>query len=94
MEPHAIKALRASMRLNQNQLAQLLGVHGLTVSKWERGKTSPSPWVTALLGDFHIAMVRQPELEIATPLAQHGAPAALFRVLEAAHAEHPGLIDE
>lgn len=37
-----IVKLRKRMGLNQEQFAQLLGVHKLTVSRWERGEAKPS----------------------------------------------------
>lgn len=37
MTPAELKATRARLGLSQPALARLLGVHPLTVSKWERG---------------------------------------------------------
>jgi molybdopterin-binding protein len=39
----APKALRARLGLAQRELAELVGVHAMTVSKWERGVLDPSP---------------------------------------------------
>src|SRR6187455_89076 len=36
------KTLRLRLNLSQKDLAQLLGVHVMTVSKWERGVLAPS----------------------------------------------------
>lgn len=36
------KALRERLNLSQKALAELLGVHAMTVSKWERGVLAPS----------------------------------------------------
>jgi molybdopterin-binding protein len=38
----SLKPLRRKLELSQQQLAQLLGVHVMTVSKWERGLLGPS----------------------------------------------------
>jgi len=37
-----IKALRARLGLAQRELAELVGAHAMTVSKWERGVLEPS----------------------------------------------------
>ncbi len=42
MDKKAIIKLRSSMKLNQEQFALLLGVHKITVSRWERGDKMPS----------------------------------------------------
>lgn len=41
MAPNALKTLRARLDLSQGDLARLLGVHAMTVSKWERGVLAP-----------------------------------------------------
>lgn len=38
-----VSLLRHHLALTQRALAQLLGVHPMTVSKWERGQLSPRP---------------------------------------------------
>lgn len=38
-----VSLLRQHLALTQRALAQLLGVHPMTVSKWERGQLSPRP---------------------------------------------------
>jgi putative transcriptional regulator len=40
------------MKMNQAQFSQLLGVHPITVSKWERGESQPSPYQNSLLTQF------------------------------------------
>ena len=47
-----LQKLREKLGLSQVQLAQLLGVHPLTVSKWERGILAPTPHQNALLESF------------------------------------------
>lgn len=39
---HWITRLRAGLRVSQAELAELLGVHKQTVSKWERGVAAPT----------------------------------------------------
>ncbi len=50
-----IQRLRKKLGLNQVEFAQLSGVHPITVSKWERGEASPSPYQNALFGEFQQA---------------------------------------
>jgi len=57
MTPSEIKALRATLGLNQTQLAKRLGLsRQATISDWETGRTEPSgPAVTLmrLLAHLH-----------------------------------------
>ncbi len=41
--------LRQRLRLTQGRLAELLGVHAMTVSKWERGVLFPAPHQAGVL---------------------------------------------
>lgn len=52
MTREEIKELRNSLNLNQAQFAQLLGVHAVTVSNWERGAYPPNPHQLGLLTHF------------------------------------------
>lgn len=40
--------IRKRLGLSQVELADCIGVHKVTVSKWERGALKPSPWQQAL----------------------------------------------
>ena len=44
-----LKALRGRLDLSQKELGQLLGVHEMTVSKWERGVAEPNDHQRRLL---------------------------------------------
>lgn len=44
--------LRTNLGLNQVEFAQLVGVHPITVSKWERGVAVPTAYQAALFGQF------------------------------------------
>jgi molybdopterin-binding protein len=44
------KALRARLNLSQRELGDLLGVHVMTVSKWERGVLAPGAHQQQVLG--------------------------------------------
>ena len=41
MTPEEIKSLRQSLDLSQEKFAQKIGVHKITVSRWECGKITP-----------------------------------------------------
>ena len=47
-----VTSVRERLGMTQSQLAELLGVHTLTVSKWERGLLRPSGHQEALLESF------------------------------------------
>ncbi|TAH35108.1 MAG: helix-turn-helix domain-containing protein [Planctomycetota bacterium] len=49
MDAAAIARLRRRLRLTQPALARILGVHAMTVSKWERGVLRPSRHQLAIL---------------------------------------------
>lgn len=44
-----IARIRKSLGLTQTRLAELTGVHPMTVSKWERGVLAPAPHALAIL---------------------------------------------
>lgn len=50
--------LRERLGLTQAQLAGLVGVHAMTVSKWERGRLKPSAHQRRLLATFAAAAER------------------------------------
>ena len=80
----AIQKIRKSVGLSQRQLAELLGVHPLTVSKWERGLLSPSPHQEDLLRSFGEAGKDENIGEIVSNLLiTVGVAAALFALLKA-----------
>ena len=52
MNADEIALLRAELGLSQVEFASLVGVHPITVSKWERGITAPTEYQAALFGQF------------------------------------------
>ena len=68
------------------QLAQLLGVHPLTVSKWERGILAPTPHQNALLESFAKARSARKTIgdEVGDLLLTAGVVVALYALLSAA----------
>lgn len=55
MQPRDIVAIRHGLGLIQWQFAQLLGVHSMTVSKWERGRANPAEHQLLLMREFRRA---------------------------------------
>ena len=86
MTSQQVIAIRRSLGLTQAQLAQLLGVHPLTVSKWERGISSPNPHQAALLESFQNAANQQPGIGqvVVGLLVAAGIGVALYHLLKAA----------
>jgi putative transcriptional regulator len=81
-----VSTVRTQLRLSQVQLAQLLGVHPLTISKWERGVLAPTPHQNALLESFAKAGKAKQEIgtEVSNLLVTAGVVVALFALLNAA----------
>lgn len=86
MSPAEIVRLRDALRLTQAQFATLLGVHSLTVSKWERGLLAPSPYQVALMQSFERSRQRSPGVGelVGSVLLGAGLGAALYLLLEPA----------
>lgn len=86
-----VTKIRTDLGLTQVQFGQLLGVHPLTVSKWERGLLDPAPHQQALINSFQRAKAAQAAVgkEAQTLLATAGVALALFILLRAAFGEGP-----
>lgn len=84
-----IRQLRAKLTVTQPQLAHLLGVHAITVSKWERGHMLPRPYEAALLATFRRASEVEPGIGRAAvaALMDEGVSRALYLVLRSAFAD-------
>ena len=81
----AIKQVRSHLELSQAELATILGVHWVTVSKWERGVLAPDPYRDALLVRFSEASAKREFGDsVARALIGQGVAAALFLLLKAA----------
>lgn len=55
MKGSEIRSIRQLLGLNQAQFGQLMGVHAITVSKWETDATSPTAYQEAFLSQYRIA---------------------------------------
>jgi len=82
-----IRELREKrLGLTQPQLAQLMGVHPITVSRWERDQLQPNQHQLELLNSFARARKAHKSIgeEVAETLLAAGAIVALYKLLEAA----------
>lgn len=57
-----VKEIRDKLGLPQGLFAEIFGVHPQTVSKWERGVLSPSPYQEILLKAIHSSLRYDPQL--------------------------------
>ena len=80
MTPAAqVKHTRHQLGLKQRELAALLGVHAITVSRWESGALSPPPYQLALLR--HFGQVELPKgADVGVLLVTSGAIGTLERL--------------
>lgn len=85
MDALTIKSIRELLGLNQLQFAQLLGVHPITVSKWERGVAAPTDYQQAFLSQFQVAAKnKKVQDDLKTVLIVAGVIAALLLLFSAA----------
>lgn len=83
MTASEIKSVRDLLKLSQVQFAQLLGVHPITVSKWEREEATPTPYQAALLKHFKDgAQDKEVQNSILTLLIGMGVGVALAFLLK------------
>ena len=86
----SIASIRKRLGLTQGQLADLMGVHAMTVSKWERGVLAPNPHQKRMLASFHAAGERGVKLDHANGGGKRGGQRdtlkLLSEVLAQAHA--------
>ena len=77
---------RRALGLTQPELASILNVHYVTVSRWENGYDDPNKWASALLDRFRVAAERKDIKGRASKvLVARGAIAALYFLLAASH---------
>ena len=79
--------LRKALGLSQVDFARLFDVHFMTVSKWERGILTPTPYQVGLMREFRRAADAkraQVQEELKNMLVGAGVIAALFFLLQSA----------
>ena len=79
-----VRQVRSSLGLSQAQLGALLGVHQMTVWKWEGGQSAPTPHQWAMLERFLEAHDRDDQIgaKAIRWLASAGVAFALFMLLK------------
>lgn len=87
LTPDEIKVLRQQLGMSQGTLASLLGVHGVTVSKWECGRSAPNKAHDERICVFAQAEQRVPGIgkSAAFTLTARGVARALYELLGAAY---------
>lgn len=61
MEPEAIIDIRKRLQWSQERLARELGLSYSTISRWERGLSTPSPVAERLLGELAQSHLPRPK---------------------------------
>ena len=80
-----IRQLRRQLSLTQAELGQLIGAHGVTVSRWETDTMQPSPYQAALLAEFQAAAQNEAfGRTVKNLLVGAGIAAAILLLLKAA----------
>jgi DNA-binding XRE family transcriptional regulator len=86
METTHIKILRQKLHLAQAQLAQVLGVHSITVARWESGTAKPNDYQAGMLNAFEVASHNEQVVRaLGAELITQGAIAAVYLLLNASH---------
>ena len=85
-----VQSIRTRLGMSQVQLAQLLGVHPLTVSRWERGMLAPAPHQQAMLESFRRATSAKTDIgsTVGALMLTAGIAVALYALLHAAFGEN------
>lgn len=84
MQPPEIALLRKDLGLSQADFGRLFDAHFMTVSKWERGIGSPTPYQVALMQQFRVtadAKKQEAQEQVKQLLVGAGVIAALFWLL-------------
>ncbi len=80
-----VRQIRESLNLTQAQFASLLGVHAITVSRWETNTLTPNPYQMGFSEKVREAAgKKQSQDDIATILVTAGVVTALFLLLKLA----------
>jgi DNA-binding transcriptional regulator YiaG len=84
MTAQEIATVRKSLGLTQSDFARLFDAHVMTISKWERGLASPSPYQASLMEHFRRTANAHKEIaeeEVKKLLVGAGVIAALLWLL-------------
>lgn len=82
----SIVQVREALGLTQVDFAILIGVHPLTISKWERKKLMPTQWQMGLIEAFGVAS-KKPGLNRTTKrdLYALGSTKTIYKLLRACY---------
>lgn len=73
--PPDVLAVRFNLGLTQREFAALLGVHPITVSKWEREQLAPDAWRAELLAILRFGLISESLIRVLKRLLAEGYPA-------------------
>ena len=83
MSSREICKLRQNLGLNQDKFGQLFGIHPMTVSKWERGILTPTPYQAAMMEAFEKAARKEKvKKTLKNILVAAGVAAAIYLLLK------------
>ncbi len=89
-----VATTRHALGLTQTELATILGLHYVTICRWENGHMEPKPWVLAIFDRFRIAArVADVGGRMARVLAARGPIAAMYLGLAASYGRTPKTIE-
>ena len=99
ISPADIKQARTALGMNQIKFAEILNVHPMTVSKWERGETTPDSSQQDIIRKcITIAKNRETAKKtgkhVLAALAGAGFATAIYYLLKAAFNSEPHEEDE
>ena len=86
MTPQDIRKVRSHLGLTQAEFGQLLGAHGMTVSRWELGQLAPTAYQQALMATFRTAAQKKGQFDesVKALLVAGGMVAVLLFLLNSA----------
>jgi transcriptional regulator with XRE-family HTH domain len=95
LSPGEIKTIREALGMSQVKFASLLGVHPLTVSRWERGEVTPDGATARLLEALEQGLQKkkpEPDMvrQILKAVATGAAIAGLILLLSSIFGEKGG----
>lgn len=81
-----IKELRARLGLSQTEFAALIGVHPITLCRWETDRCQPTTFQLVMLQTFCDAAGKQTvRKQLRATLGLHGLTAALKLIFKQSH---------
>lgn len=86
MKATELKEIRDRLGMTQSELANVLGVHSMSISKWELGKNPIPVYHASILDVFSMAVKRNPEIgeEVKVFIYSDGQVYALYKIMECA----------